>query len=60
MTGGNDGYFLDSTEVYDPSVGSWVTTGAKLPRPMADLRATNIDDKVLIFGRFLKNLIEVS
>ena len=50
-------YFLDSTEVYDPSVGSWVTTGAKLPRPMIDMRAVNIEDRVLIFGRFLKNLI---
>ena len=42
---------LDSTEVYDPSVGSWVMAGAKLPGPMSDLRAVNIDDRVLIFGR---------
>ena len=43
---------LESTEVYDPSVGSWVVAGAKLPRPMYGLRATNIDDRVLIFGIF--------
>ena len=60
MTGGTytggayDGYHLDSTELYDPSVGSWVTTGAKLPTPMSDLRAINIDDQVLIFGRLKK------
>ena len=52
MTGGDDGYFLDSTEVYDSSVGSWITTGAKLPRPMSDIKAVNIDDRVLIFGNF--------
>ena len=48
---------LDSTEVYDPSVGSWVITGAKLLRPMSDLRAVNIDDRVLIFGRFYYTII---
>ena len=58
MTGGDDGYFLDSTEVYDPSVGSWNTTGAKLPRAMSDLRAINIDERVLIFG-ILKILIYI-
>ena len=54
MTGGYDGYYLDSTELYDSSVGSWVIAGAKLPRPMSDLRAVNIDDRVLIFGKFSK------
>ena len=54
VTGGfvENGDFLDSTEVYDPSVGTWVEAGAKLPRPMYGLRATNIDDRVLIFGIF--------
>ena len=58
VTGGYDydGYFLDSTELYDPSVGSWVVAGAKLPRPMCCLSAINIDDRVLIFGNFLINL----
>ena len=41
---------LESTEVYDPSVGSWVVAGAKLPRPMSGQRAINILNKVLIFG----------
>ena len=52
MTGGYDeNYsFLDSTELYDPSVGSWVVAGAKLPRPMSGQRAINILNKVLIFG----------
>ena len=57
MTGGYDGYYLDSTELYDPSVGIWVVSGAKLPRPMRSLSAINIDDRVLIFGRFLKILL---
>ena len=51
MTGGDDGYFLDSTEVYDPSVGSWMMTRAKLPAPMQGLRATNIDGRILLFGK---------
>ena len=50
VTGGFAGsYFLDSTEVFDPSVGSWATK-AKLPQPLEGLRATNINDRVLIFG----------
>ena len=51
VTGGYGSVYLDSTEVYNPSVG-WVETAAKLPRPMVSLRAINIDDRVLIFGRF--------
>ena len=50
VTGGlNGSNYLDSTEVFDPSVGSW-TAGARLPRPMWELRATYIADQVLIFG----------
>ena len=53
VTGGKGGSgSLDSTEVYDPSVGSWVVTEAKLPKPRNGLKALNIDDRVLIFGRF--------
>ena len=61
MTGGYDeNYsFLDSTELYDPSVGSWVTNEATLPSPMSDLQAINIDDRVLIFGRFLSILLDI-
>ena len=40
--------------MYDPSVGSWVVTAAKLPKPRNGLRALNIDDRVLIFGKFSK------
>ena len=53
MTGGygfSGNYdFLDSTEVFDPSVGSW-TAGARLPRAMYGLTAAYIEDQVLIFG----------
>ena len=39
-----------STETYDPMLGSWAASGASLPRPMSELRAANINDRVLIFG----------
>ena len=52
MTGGQDGsVLLDSTELYDTNVGSWVVAGAKLPIPMWGFKAVNIEDRVLIFGR---------
>ena len=52
VTGGyGDGFvLLDSTELYDPSVGSWVKASGTLPRPMCGLRATKIDGRILIFG----------
>ena len=40
-------HYLDSTEIFDPLVGSW-TAGAKLPRPMRGIRAEN----VLLFGKY--------
>ena len=46
----------DSTETFDPLVGSWVLSGAKLPRPMYNLRAVNIYDRLLIFGKMMNNL----
>ena len=51
VTGGMDENYdhLDTTELYDPSVGSW-TYGARLPRQMWGLRAVYIADQVLIFG----------
>ena len=49
VTGGLDGSYLDTTELFDPSVGSWIS-GARLPRPMSNLRAAYIADQVLIFG----------
>ena len=53
MTGGYDEYeydVTDSTETYDNSVGRWVLTRAKLPTLMTNLRATSIDNRILIFG----------
>ena len=43
---------LDTTETYDSNASSWVSSGAKLPRPMDGLTATNIDGRVLIFGDY--------
>ena len=50
VTGGKTGSVrLDSTEIYDPDLGSW-RTGAALPSTMAGHKAANIDNRVLIFG----------
>ena len=59
VIGGLYSYFLDSTEVFNPTVGSWAMAGAKLPRPMCCSSAININDRVLIFGIFLKILIHL-
>ena len=50
---GYDAVLLDSTEIFDPLVGSWVgsgQSGAKLPRPMCGLRAEIINGRLLFFG----------
>ena len=47
----NMGLYLDSVETLGHF--GWITSKAKLPRPMAYLRAANIDGRVLIFGRSL-------
>ena len=55
VTGGkNDGVDnrLDSTETFDPLVGSWTASGAKLPRPLSGLSAEIIYDRVLLFGNY--------
>ena len=51
VNGGRDSIHiqLDSTEIYDPDIGSW-RTGAALPRTMIYHEAVNIDNRVLIFG----------
>ena len=50
VTGGYDfSDYLDSTEIFDPDVGSW-RAGAALPSPMSDLRAANIANRIFIFG----------
>ena len=42
--------FLDSTEIYNSNLGSW-NYGARLPKAMQSLRGTNIDGRILIFGK---------
>ena len=44
VTGGGGG-----TEIFDPSLGSW-REGAALPSTRFSLKATNIDNRVLLFG----------
>ena len=53
VTGGYvelNGGWTDTTETFDPMVGSWVSSDAKLPQPMDGLRAASINNRVLIFG----------
>ena len=51
MTGGYNGPLnLDSSELYDSVTDTWTTAAAKLPRQLQSLRATNINNKLLIFG----------
>ena len=59
VTGGESSYgvFIDTTEVYDSDLGIWAIFGAKLPRPMAGLRATNIDGRVMILLYFSYHLL---
>ena len=40
---------LDSTEIFDTDLGSW-KAGAALPNIKQHLRATTIDNRVLLFG----------
>ena len=50
VSGGNrDGDQIDSTEIYDPDLGSW-RGGAALPSKLEGLMAANIDGRVLFFG----------
>ncbi len=50
VSGGYDGpNLLDSTEIFDPSLRSWRAKAA-LPSPREGLKATNIDNRVLLFG----------
>ena len=55
ITGGYGGPLddmQDSTETLATDASSWITSDAKLPRPMTGLRAANIDNRVLIFGNY--------
>ena len=50
VTGGANGSnWLDSTEIYDPDIGSW-KAGAALPVPRSNLAAATIVNRILIFG----------
>ena len=44
-----DGSSIDSTELFDASVGNW-REGSALPSPMRSLRAATIDNRILLFG----------
>ena len=57
VTGGqfySSGYhhLTDATEIYEPTLRTWAIR-AKLPRAMQAVRATNINDRILIFGKYL-------
>ena len=50
VTGGKTGPdSLDSTEIYDPDLGSW-RAGAALPSLTERMQAASIGNRVLIFG----------
>ena len=52
MTGGHIGSaILDSTEIYRNN--AWTTAAAKLPAKMIDMRATTVNNSVLLFGNKL-------
>ena len=46
---GDTGDKIDSTEIYDPDLGSW-RGGAALPSKREGLMAVSIDGRVLFFG----------
>ena len=54
VTGGSDGPYwyekLDSTETFDPLVGTWTASGAKLAQPMDGLNAETIHGRLFVFG----------
>ena len=57
VTGGRAGWMtVDSTELFDSSVGSWVVAGAKMPIRLVYLRAINIDDRRIFIINHLGQL----
>ena len=54
VTGGRSGgtVMLDSTEIYDPDLGSW-RAGAALPSLTERMQAASIGNRVLIFGIYI-------
>ena len=51
VSGGSDDRsdYLDSTEIFDPSLGSW-RAGAALPSPRSSLTAATIANRILLLG----------
>ena len=43
---------VDSMDTFDPLLGSWTASGAKLPKPMQLHKVVNINGRVLIFGGY--------
>ena len=54
VTGGKDGPYwnemLDTTETFDPLVGTWTESGAKLAQPMHGLKTETINGRLFVFG----------
>ena len=50
VTGGFDGSYLDTTEIYKDN--DWRTVAGKLPFVMGYMKATTINNRVLIFGNY--------
>ena len=58
VTGGNDGgngNILDSTELYDPNTERW-RMSVPLPSASDRLRASTVDNRVLLFGETTNNM----
>lgn len=42
---------IDSTELFDSSVGAWRLIEGSLPMPMSSMKAATVDNRVLVFGK---------
>ena len=50
VTGGYDGFgTLDSTEIYDPDLGSW-NVAAALPGPLSSHKSVTTNNRILLVG----------
>ena len=50
--GGNNGNGLDSTEIFSYRDNVWNTIAEKLPDRIRGVRATTINNRILIFGNY--------
>ena len=41
---------IDSTELFDSTVGAWRLIEGRLPMPMSSMKATAVNNRVLLFG----------